>query len=250
MASPSYPPPSRPRTDWARVALYGGIAGGVLLGGYGVYTLLNNLSGGGGNPGAGLSVCEQNYQTAFNAYTAQYKAYVKQNGGAPPTTAQENSLTGYTNAMNTAETCVQSEANYSITAWTSFLTNVALLAAGSLTVIYAYKNYLKYRGGQVSSGTEARQAIRNSVAQTEVEDGTMSPADGAANVAQSRNVAATEAEAENSALGSVASTDLAEATAAGDIGLVDNIQLFVSDAIDTIYTYAAEVYDYFVGILG
>ncbi len=247
IAPQNYPPPSRGSTDWGRIALYGGGAVAVVAVGYGVYTVLNNITSG---PGAGLTVCEQNYKTAFAAYTAQYQYYVKLNGGAPPTQTQEASLNGYVTQMNSALACVQSEANYNSTVVASFLTEVALAAVITAGAVVAFRAYLNSRtGGKVTSGTEARQATRDSIAQTETENGTMSQADGAANVSESRTVAAAEGDAESAALGSTASADLAAAETSGDVSLVDSIQLYTEDLIDSISFYVTEAYDYFVDIV-
>jgi hypothetical protein len=247
--SPSLPPPRPPRNySWVKpVVLYGGLAGGVVLVGYGIYSFLSNVSG--GQSSQTLNNCEGNWQSAFAAYSAQYQAYVKANGGAALSSTQEASLQQYVALMNSAEQCMLSASNASSQTFASALTSIAIAVAATLGTLGAFRAYLNYRGGQLKSGAEARGAMRNSVVQTDVDAQTLDTADASALESQTNATTQSEAEEESAALGSTANADLAAAEAAGDSSLAASIEGFTSTVIDTITDAAYAVFDYFSALL-
>ncbi|HTT74241.1 MAG TPA: hypothetical protein VMG99_08915 [Thermoplasmata archaeon] len=253
MAAPpsalTLPPPRAPRDySWVKpVVLYGGIAGGVILVGYGVYTVLNNVSQ--NQNQAALNSCAAQWQSAFDAYQTQYKSYVEANGGAALTSTQTANLQGYVSIMNQAEQCILTAGNASTSTWATTLTDIAIAAAVAVGAVAAFRAYLSYRGGLVRSGSEARAAVKSAINQTEASSGSISTDDASGLNEQVASDGATEAAAEQSALGTTASANLDAATAADDTSLVDSIQSFITTVIDTIVDAVTAVYDYFAALL-
>jgi len=250
------PPPPKSPFPYKSVAIGVGIGGAILLGGYGVYVLLNNLSGGGGNPGAGLTACEQNWQTAYNGWVQQQQAYQKANvaAGLPPTltSAQLAALQPYVDQMNSAETCIQQEANYSISQWSLTLTEIALGVAAIAGLTYYMKARLQAKGGseQFNSGAEARATTRGALAQEQLDSSTISSSEAAGLNQQASQVGLQEAADESAALGDTAAADSAAAQAAGDLTLVDEIEVFSDTVIVEVTAAVTAAIDYFAALFG
>lgn len=229
------------------VAIYGGIGGAVLLGGYGIYKALTTVAS--GPAGAGIKGCQAQWTAAFQAYNAQYAAYIRQNGGKPLTVQQEQSLQQYVSIMNQAENCIASISNASTTAWKSILTDTALAAVAGATIYASFRAYLNSRGGLLTDGTEARAAARNSTVQDMANNGEITADDAAANVeATQSELSSVEAPAEEEAVGSAASDVIATAEAEGASDIVVEAQVFVTEIVDTVQEVLYAVYAYFVDL--
>ena len=250
--APSYQPPKQP-LPWGKIAIGVGVAGAVVLVGYGVYAALNGLFGGGA--GAGLTACESNWTTAYEGWSKQQQAYQQANvaAGLPATltSAQLAALQPYVNQMNSAETCVQTEANYNVTTWAEVITVAAIGVAAIIGVTSYFKARLAAKGGaqRLTSGSEARATMRGSLAQDQLENGEITPGDAASLNSQAASEGAAEASTEQAVTGAQASADTAAAESAGEGQLYADIESFTTNVIDTVVIEVEDVYDYFAALL-
>lgn len=244
MDSTSAPPKPPKNYSWVKpVALWGSVAVAVGLGGYGVYTLLTNLTA-----NQGINACEANWKTAFTAYTNQYQTYYNANGHQPLTAEQEAALQPYVKQMNSAESCIQSLQNANTSAFWTTLTEIAVAAVAGTTLYGFFRAYLNRPGGPgtIQSGSEARNAARNSVVQEDADSGVIDSAQAVDNVTANQTATQAEAATEETALGDTADAQLAEAV--GDESLVAQIQDFISLVVDETSYYATLAYDYFIAL--
>lgn len=243
--SPPPPPPAsyKAPVPWGHVGLGLGIAAALGLAGYGVFTWLSNVSG---NKAA--DACTQELQQLTTLFATTYHGFIQQNRGAPLTQQQEDSLGAIGTQMDSAQACVQSAVAYQEAQVTTAVTNIALIAAGTVGAVAALSVYLRYRGRLLTT-VQARAAIRNSVAQTAVDAGKISSSDGAAAVQQTAAAAENEAAKTSVVLSAQARTDLAAAEKAADESLLTRISNYVSVVIDTIVSTLTEVYDFFYVLL-
>lgn len=222
----SPPAPSRPRisetlsNNATKIGIGVAIVAGVGIFAWGLYTFLNNVSGGGGGPGAGQSQCQAQWQTAYAGYMSQYQAFVKANGGGPPTAQQEQALQPFKDQMTQATSCIQNLATTQATVWTDTVTKAVVAIVTGAAAVASLSAYLSYRGGIIKSNAEAINAGRNAAAHQALADGTMSQSDAVANVTQTASETAAVAQEEAAAGSSTYTGVAAEAQAAGDQALL------------------------------
>ena len=244
MSAPSLPPNPPKNYSWVKpLAIWGSVGAAVVLGGYGIYTLLTNLTA-----NQGINACEADWQTAFKGYITEYTVYYNANGKKPLTAQQEANLQPYVTAMNNAETCIQKLQNANTTDFWNSLTIIAVAAVAGTTLYGFFRAYLKRPGGPgtIQSGSEARNAARNSVVQEDADSGAIDAAEAADNVTANQAATQEEAATEEAALGDAADAQLAEA--AGDEALTAQIEDFVSLVVDETSYYATLAYDYFIDL--
>ncbi len=232
-----------------KYVLFGAVGVGVLLVTYGIYQLITSYQSGSNTAGA---ACASQYQYWSQQYMAQYHAFLTGNNGAALSSQQEAALSLIATQMNTAEQCMVKEYNYNADQWAATATNIILAAAGvalTAVVLSALNRYLVNRGGRITSSSEARSAVRQAEVAGDVQSGELTASDGASAMAENSAVAGADAQAEAASLGSDASVAEADAVAAGDSTLLDSIQSFISDIIDTIISVVTSIYDFFYALI-
>ena len=159
-------------------------------------------------------------------------------------------MQGYVSAMNAAEQCIQNITNANTAAFWATITNMALIAGVGLTGYAFFKAYLNRPGGPgvVRSGSEARNAMRDSNVQEEADAGNIDSAEAADSVTANAAAAQAEAATEADALQTTATEQLAAAEAASDEALITQINTFEVAEIEEVAVYSADAEDFFAAL--
>jgi len=226
------------------------LAGGafIIILGIGAYKLVTSYSGRG--PGQAAQKCEQEYQQELALYNQQYQGMIRQNNGQPLTQEQINSLQPIQQQLAQLQACINKNAEYNTKKVTATITNIAYAVCATFGAVAAFKAWLsRSPSGGVSSASEAMQSTTSSITQTMAEGGEIEADEATTYVQQMyTNLNDFANSYEISYTYSGAQADLTDAEAAGDTSLIDAIQEFVAEIIDTIVSILEEIYEFFVAL--
>jgi len=229
------------------------LAGGafIIILGIGAYQLVTSFSS---STDQALRFCEQEYQQELVLYNQQLAGMIRQNNGQPLTKEQMSSLDPIKQRLADLQACINKNAEYNTKKVMETVTNLGYAAIVTLGVgTFGYLSFKAWinrsPSGGISSASEAMQATSNSMIQGMAENGEIGADEASTYVQQTYTDLNDFAENyEIPYINEGAQADLAGAEAAEDTSLMDSINAFITEVIDTIISVLQDIYIYFVSL--